>query len=251
MTDARLTWRSWLLAGFCLVGMIGLIALGVWQLERRTWKLALIDRVDQRVHASPQSIPAPASWPEVNAAADEYRHVTVTGRFVHDRETLVQAVTDDGRGFWVLTPLRTTDGNIVLVNRGFVPPERREPATRREADTTGAVTITGLLRTTEPKGRVSQDKRSIGQPLVFARRCGHRRCARPRAGRAVLHRCRRHPQSRRLSDRRPDRHHVREQPLDLCADMVCAGFHAGECLSAHRARNGRRAHPLSQGGFRC
>ncbi len=100
----------------------------------------------------PQSIPAPASWPEVNAAADEYRHVTVTGRFLHDRETLVQAVTDDGRGFWVLTPLRTTDGNIVLVNRGFVPPERREPATRREADTTGAVTITGLLRTTEPKG---------------------------------------------------------------------------------------------------
>jgi len=51
----------------------------------------------------------------------------------------------------VLTPLRTTDGNVVLVNRGFVPPERREPATRRDADT-GAVTVTGLLRMTEPKG---------------------------------------------------------------------------------------------------
>ncbi|MGY4413928.1 cytochrome oxidase assembly protein ShyY1 [Bradyrhizobium sp. LB7.1] len=27
-----------------------LIALGVWQIERRAWKLALIDRVEQRVH---------------------------------------------------------------------------------------------------------------------------------------------------------------------------------------------------------
>jgi len=151
VTDARLTWRSRLLAGLCLLGTIGLIALGAWQLERRTWKLALIDRVDQRIHASAQSIPAPAAWLAVNAASDEYRHVTVTGHFVYDRETLVQAVTDDGRGFWVLTPLRTTDGNVVLVNRGFVPPERREPATRRDGDT-GAVTVTGLLRMTEPKG---------------------------------------------------------------------------------------------------
>src|SRR5207245_53952 len=57
-----------------------LIALGVWQVERRTWKLALIERVEQRVHADAQPIPSPASWPAVTAANDEYRHVTVSGR---------------------------------------------------------------------------------------------------------------------------------------------------------------------------
>ncbi|HLG79677.1 MAG TPA: SURF1 family protein [Bradyrhizobium sp.] len=135
-----------------LCGIAGLIALGVWQIERRTWKLALIDRVERRIHAAPQAVPAPASWPGINAADDEYRRVTVTGRFLHDRETLVKAVTDAGAGFWVLTPLETADGTVVLVNRGFVPPERRDPATRRDGNPAIPVSITGLLRLTEPKG---------------------------------------------------------------------------------------------------
>ena len=129
-----------------------LIALGVWQIERRTWKLALIDRVEQRVHASAQPIPSPASWPAVTAANDEYRHVSVTGRFLHDRETLVQAVTEAGPGYWVLTPLQRDDGTQVLINRGFVPSDRRDASTRREGNPDGRIEITGLLRVTEPKG---------------------------------------------------------------------------------------------------
>ena len=135
-----------------LSGIACLIALGVWQIERRTWKLALIDRVEQRLLAAPEAMPAPASWPAIDVANDEYRRVTVTGRFLHDRETLVKAVTDDGAGFWVLTPLETTDGVVVLINRGFVPPDRRDQATRREGDPATLVSITGLLRLTEPKG---------------------------------------------------------------------------------------------------
>jgi surfeit locus 1 family protein len=129
-----------------------LIALGIWQIERRAWKLALIDRVEQRVHAPAQPIPAPASWPAVSAANDEYRHVSVSGRFLHDRETLVQAVTEEGPGYWVLTPLQQGDGRLVLINRGFVPPERRDASTRRDGNPDGAVEITGLLRISEPKG---------------------------------------------------------------------------------------------------
>ena len=129
-----------------------LIALGVWQIERRAWKLALIDRVEQRVHAPAQPIPSPAAWPAVSAASDEYRHVTVSGRFLHDRETLVQAVTEEGPGYWVLTPLKRDDGTLVLINRGFVPSERREASTRRDGNPDGEVAITGLLRMTEPKG---------------------------------------------------------------------------------------------------
>ncbi|MBI5132593.1 MAG: SURF1 family protein [Rhodopseudomonas palustris] len=135
-----------------LVGVIGLIGLGVWQIERREWKLALIDRVEQRIHAAPAPLPAVTAWPDVTAARDEYRPVSVTGRFLHDRETLVQAVTDFGGGFWVITPLRTHDGATVLINRGFVPQDQRARATRRSGEPVDSVTVTGLLRLTEPGG---------------------------------------------------------------------------------------------------
>jgi surfeit locus 1 family protein len=97
-------------------------------------------------------MPAPASWPAITAASDEYLRVTVAGRFLNDRETLVKAVTDDGAGFWVLTPLQTSEGTVVLINRGFVPPERRDPPTRRDDEAKDMVSVTGLLRMTEPKG---------------------------------------------------------------------------------------------------
>ena len=142
---------AWL-AIAALLGIASLIALGVWQIERLSWKLALIDRVEQRIHAVSEPMPPMASWPLINASHDEYRRVTVTGRFMHDRETLVKAVTDEGAGFWVLTPLETADGTMVLINRGFVPPERREKAARQAGNPAAPVAITGLLRLTEPKG---------------------------------------------------------------------------------------------------
>ncbi|WP_456734266.1 SURF1 family protein [Bradyrhizobium sp. USDA 3364] len=135
-----------------MLGVVLLSALGIWQVERRAWKLALIDRVDQRMHAAPVAPPPPSSWPDVTAASDEYRRVTVRGSFLNADETLVQAVTTDGPGFWVLTPLRMVDGTTVLVNRGFVPSDRRDPATRRDGEPQGPVGVTGLLRISEPKG---------------------------------------------------------------------------------------------------
>jgi surfeit locus 1 family protein len=134
-----------------LAAIAGFLALGLWQLERRTWKLELIARVEERVHAAPVAPPGPAEWPHVTAASDEYRRVVVTGRFLHDRAVTVQAVTELGAGYWVLTPL-ATDEVTLLVNRGFVPPERRDPATRPSGLVPGEVTVTGLLRISEPGG---------------------------------------------------------------------------------------------------
>jgi surfeit locus 1 family protein len=127
----------------------GFIALGGWQLERRAWKHALIARVEQRAHATPVAAPAPAEWSQVSATRDEYRRVRVTGSFLHDAEALVQASTELGAGWWVLTPLRQTDGTIILVNRGFVPPERRDRRARPADNAPGEVAIVGLLRMTE------------------------------------------------------------------------------------------------------
>jgi len=131
-----------------LVLFAGLIALGTWQVYRLQWKLALIERVEQRVHAAATPAPGPELWPQVSAANDEYRHVSVSGHFLYDQSVKVQAVTELGAGFWVLTPLRAADGNIFLVNRGYIP-ERSTPAT---GDPQQTVSVQGLLRISEPGG---------------------------------------------------------------------------------------------------
>jgi len=135
-----------------VIGVGGLSALGVWQLERRVWKLALIERVEQRVHAAPVAPPAPGDWPAVTAADDEYLRVGVAGRFLNDHETLVRAATELGSGYWVLTPFRTDQGFTILVNRGFVPPDKLHPSDRQAGQIAGETQVTGLLRITEPKG---------------------------------------------------------------------------------------------------
>lgn len=130
----------------------GFTALGIWQLERLAWKEALIAAVDARASASPAAPPARIAWPELSAERDAYRHVRVSGVFDNGRETLVQAVTSAGPGFWVLTPLRAEAGFVVLVNRGFVPSDLASQATRRAGLITGRTTVTGLLRASEPRG---------------------------------------------------------------------------------------------------
>ena len=148
----RSTIKFALLLALCAAAFAGFVALGVWQVHRLSWKLALIARVDQRVHAAPAPAPGPAAWPAITADSDGYRHVTVTGRYENARETFVQANTEFGPGFWVLTPFDTTRGFTLLVNRGFVPPERRDPATRARGQIAGVTTVSGLLRITEPRG---------------------------------------------------------------------------------------------------
>jgi surfeit locus 1 family protein len=140
------------LAVCAALAFAGFFALGTWQVERRAWKLDLIARVEQRVHAPASEAPGRERWPQVNAADDEYRRVRIAGRFLHGKETLVQASTRLGAGFWVLTPLQAADGSIVLVNRGFVPPEARERTARAANEPQGETTVTGLLRISEPKG---------------------------------------------------------------------------------------------------
>lgn len=132
-----------LLAALALLIAAGFVALGIWQVERRAWKLDLIERVDARIRAQPVSPPA---WKGFDGRAEEYRRVRLRGTFLHDRSVLVQALTERGAGFWLVTPLRTQQG-IVLVNRGFVPSKEAV-----QGQSLGGATVTGLLRLTEPGG---------------------------------------------------------------------------------------------------
>jgi surfeit locus 1 family protein len=141
-----------------VLGVVLLTALGLWQVQRLGWKRDLVERVEQRVHATPVAAPDEASF---DPRADEYRAVTLRGEFLHDRETLVLAATKFGGGFWVLTPLRTDGGPgtapVILVNRGFVPTARK--ASRDWSRPSGIVTLSGLLRLTEPGGGFLRDNR--------------------------------------------------------------------------------------------
>lgn len=135
----------------CAAAFCGFVALGTWQVHRLAWKLDLIQRVNARVSAAPVAPPARAQWPQVSKD-QEYLHVCLKGSYLHAKETYVQAVTVQGPGFWVMTPMQQADGTLVLINRGFVTAEQKDPTVRDRAQLAGEAQVCGLLRLTEPGG---------------------------------------------------------------------------------------------------
>ncbi len=154
--------RTWVLLIWLLIAVMafaGFCALGIWQVERRAWKLDLIDRVAQRIHAPAVVPPDRSDWRTISASRDEYRHVRLHGTYLHEQSALVQASTVLGTGYWVMTPLRLDDQSIVLVNRGFVPQAQINGPWRHRHEPAGEVTLTGLVRLTEPGGGFLRDNR--------------------------------------------------------------------------------------------
>jgi surfeit locus 1 family protein len=131
-----------------LCAVLVFTGLGIWQIERHTWKLNLIAQTAQNLHSLPITAPPPPTFIQSFQA---YTPVTATGHFLHQFETPVLAVTQYGRGYWLLTPFQT-DGFIVMVNRGWIPTDMLDPAKRPQSQPQGQITVTGLLRLTEPKG---------------------------------------------------------------------------------------------------
>lgn len=149
------------LAVLAVALVAGFSALGTWQLFRLQWKRALIERVEARVHADVSDAPGRAQWPQVNAEADEYRHVRLSGVMLSALTTQVLASTERGTGYWLLTPMCTQGGGIVMINRGFVPSgeggwkAQPAPPLAHEACADGqSVTVTGLLRIGESGGQL-------------------------------------------------------------------------------------------------
>lgn len=129
----------------------GLCALGTWQVHRLAWKQELISQVKQRAHAPTAPAPGKPDWRGLTAGNAEYRHVTATGTYQYDRQTLVQAATELGSGYWVMTPLQLANGGgTVLVNRGFVLPQWRKNQAASPPPPEAEARVTGLLRMGEP-----------------------------------------------------------------------------------------------------
>lgn len=137
-----------------ILAFSGFVALGNWQMDRLSWKRSLIDRVESRVTSPAVPAPEPGDWARVSRAEDEYRRVSAVGHYLNDNDTLVAAATELGTGYWVLTPLRLSDGGVVLINRGYIH-QGTTPAPAPE----GAVSVVGLLRMSEPGGGILRDNR--------------------------------------------------------------------------------------------
>ena len=130
-----------------------LLALGTWQVKRLYWKLDLIAQVEARAHAEPVDAPGTSEWASLYYQSSyEYRRVRLSGTYLHQKEAQVYTVTDLGAGYWVLTPLQRDDGSIVIVNRGFVPTDKRDPSSRAEGEIEGRADIVGLMRAPETGG---------------------------------------------------------------------------------------------------
>ena len=117
--------------------------LGTWQLQRLAWKTALIADREAALSAPPVALP------EAMGAAQslDFHRVAGEGTFLNDKELYIGAFsTRDVEGYQVVTPVRLADGKILLVNRGWVPEARKDPATRPDGQIAGPTTIDGILR---------------------------------------------------------------------------------------------------------
>jgi surfeit locus 1 family protein len=140
-----------------LAGLVILIGLGVWQLDRKVWKENLITTLNTRLGRAPEDLPPRASWAQLREDKEEFRRVVFPAEFLDGEEALVYTAGSPlrpdvkGPGYWVFAPARLAGGSIILVNRGFVPADRKDPGTRSEGAPHGTVDIVGVLRWPETR----------------------------------------------------------------------------------------------------
>lgn len=135
-------------------GLVVLLGLGVWQLQRAAWKDGLIAERGARLALAV----VPVSEASAEPTAWELRRVTVAGRFDHGRElTVLRPGSDGGSGYHVITPLLSSSGGAVLVDRGWVPFDRRDPASRAEGQVAGWVELEGIVRLADEPGPFAPD----------------------------------------------------------------------------------------------
>jgi surfeit locus 1 family protein len=136
-----------------------LIGLGTWQIQRLHWKVGLIAQREAAISGPPIALPTTLAA----AQGLEFRHVRLDGMFQNQGELYRHAISDDGKpGYHIVTPFNLTGGRTIFVDRGFVPEDRRDPATRAAGQFVGPVTVTGLLRL--PEARPSSWFRPANEP---------------------------------------------------------------------------------------
>lgn len=155
MTDHTDRFPIWLTL-FTVTTVALLFALGFWQVQRLNWKLDLIAARDAAIAADPLAAA------DLRAAADpaavDFYPVRIEGVLLPGKERHVYASSVDGKaGYHVFTPLMTPDGYTLLVNRGWVPPEMKEPGARPDSLVAGPLAIDGVIRLPQRRGAFTPD----------------------------------------------------------------------------------------------
>jgi surfeit locus 1 family protein len=133
----------------CTFLFAALIALGLWQLQRLHWKLGLIAELNRNLTASPVTLDQALSF----GAVPQYRRIRLQGRFDNSKEAYVFGTGILGAPvLHVIVPFQIDSGRFVLVDRGIVPRDMRDPATRTRGQIEGATTIVGVWREPDPPG---------------------------------------------------------------------------------------------------
>jgi surfeit locus 1 family protein len=170
---------------FTLVMVAAFAGLGVWQLQRRVEKHALVAALTERLATEPGALPSSSQWRVLAPARDEFRRVQLVATYETLPDAMVyssgSAVREDvsGPGTWAFLPARLPSGETVVINAGFVPNTMQERAREDQAVkplVTGAeVTLTGYLRFPEAAG-VLTPAEDTSKRLWFTR--DHRAMAR-------------------------------------------------------------------------
>jgi cytochrome oxidase assembly protein ShyY1 len=163
---------------FTLILVVVFAGLGTWQLQRRVEKHALIAALSERLAAAPEALPQPSQWAALRPASDEFRRVAFTATYAKLPDAMVfssgSAIRDDvsGPGTWAFVPARLPDGEIVVVNAGFVQNTMQDRAQEDRAVaplTTGEpVRLSGYLRFAESAGSLTP-KENPAKRLWFVR----------------------------------------------------------------------------------
>ncbi|MEM9105878.1 MAG: SURF1 family protein [Pseudomonadota bacterium] len=133
-----------------LPALVMLLLLGNWQVQRLAWKEDLLATIDTRMQQAPVDMDAAISIWQQQGDVD-YLPVTLEGRFLHDREQYFLATYKGQSGWYVYTPLQMPDERTVIVNRGYVPYDLRDPTKRSWQPIEDSVTIVGLARNPLPE----------------------------------------------------------------------------------------------------
>jgi surfeit locus 1 family protein len=126
-----------------------LISLGTWQVQRLHWKLGLIEQVNRNLSLAPLSLDRALAMRK----DAEYHHVALAGHFDNGKEAYVFGTGPGGAPVYhVITPFMTGGGRLLLVDRGIVPENLRDPAKRRAGQLDGDRRIVGVWRTPDAPG---------------------------------------------------------------------------------------------------
>ena len=163
---------------FTLLMVMAFTGLGVWQLQRRVAKHALIAMLNERLAAAPAALPASSQWPSLTPANDEFRRVSFTATYAPVPDAMVyssgSAVRADvsGPGTWAFLPAQLADGNTVVVNAGFVQNTMQDRTQQDRAVgrliTGDPVQLTGYLRFPESAGTLTPTE-NAAKRLWFTR----------------------------------------------------------------------------------